>query len=229
MIKQLLFHPHTGLGDQIICNGMTRHFINQYDFVHLVVKAHTYEPVSFMYRDVPNITYIIEGYLKNFLYKEKDWDKLIIRLIDSDTQYASFDKAFYDRANLDFSLRWSNFHIERDYVREKEIFSTFNIEEGKYIFVHDDKRRNFYITDDVVYKNSNVDKGLPIIRPDDYSFFDYPYLIENAAEIHCMESSFRCLIDHLDIKTNSFFYHNYVRNYPKEIRAASKFQWAEIN
>ena len=69
----------------------------------------------------------------------------------------------------------------------------------KYIFVHNvdkDKIRN----------------DLKIIEnPDEYSIFDLITLIENAEEVHLMESSIKNLVNSIKMDKPKFFYHKYVR------------------
>jgi hypothetical protein len=55
---------------------------------------------------------------------------------------------------------------------------------------------NIIITPNKLLKNSN--------------FFNYGYVLENAAEIHCIESSFAALIEILDIRVPKYV-HRYAR------------------
>ncbi len=135
----------------------------------------------------------------------------------------NFDQAFYKAANLDFEKRFTDFRLNRDKKRELELFDRLNLKPGKYIFLHDDKTRNFNIN-----RNHIQDKSLPVIFPDHKltnNIFDFCHIIENAAELHVIDSSFKNLCENLDIKTKKLFYHcNYI---PRNI-TISKKNWVKL-
>ena len=59
------------------------------------------------------------------------------------------------------------------------------------VFVHDDVENGYPI---------NVDTDLNIVKNDiTKNFFYFGKLFENAKEIHCMESSIRCLLEFYDL------------------------------
>ena len=72
-----------------------------------------------------------------------------------------------------------------------------------YIFIHDDAKRGFTIPD------SLIDPKFNIIRNDPKnSIFDYGLILENASQIHLMESSIRCMLETLKPKKKYFTYIN---------------------
>jgi hypothetical protein len=121
---------------------------------------------------------------------------------------------------MDFKKMWSDFYLERDLDKEKQLFNSLNLKEGEYIFINEDSDRGF-VLDKNKYRNDMkvVSSELPC------PLFDLCYIIENAKEVHLMESSIKCLSDHLNIKTDKLFYHAYVRNYPFNVQVTSKRNW----
>ena len=120
-----------------------------------------------------------------------------------------FDGNYYDQAGLSLECRWNSFRYVRNMEREEELFKILGCEVGKYIFVHDDVSRSFKIDE------NKLPSGLRIIRPDPklakkYRIFDYLKVIENASEIHCIESSFGAMIESLEIPLPKFA-HRYAR------------------
>jgi hypothetical protein len=119
------------------------------------------------------------------------------------------DANYYDQAKLPLAIRWSSFYFERNLVREQELFELLGCDEGKYIFVHEDPSRDFLLRPELLPSEYRI------IRPDlkrikKFSFFDYLKIIENASEIHCIESSFVALIESLEIPVPKFA-HRYAR------------------
>ena len=107
-----------------------------------------------------------------------------------------FDENFYRQASVDFLHRWESFQISRNTDREKKVFETYSVKKGGYVFLHEDVHRGFVID------RSLINTTLPIVSPktnSHYRFVDYLMLIENAAEIHCIESSFAALIEGMQI------------------------------
>jgi len=52
-------------------------------------------------------------------------------------------------------------------------------------------------------------------------------LLERAAEVHCMESSIRCMIESLDMKHTKLYYHNF--RYPdRPLGTATQLDWNQI-
>lgn len=109
--------------------------------------------------------------------------------------------------------------------REKELFKTFGIIENNYVLIHDDTNRTFEIDNEVV-----VNKDIPIIRPNrtlTNNIFDYCYLIENAKELHCIDSTFKLIADSINIKSKFLFYH-LNRNQDYNLYSSSKYDWIEV-
>ncbi len=236
MKKAYILH-HLGLGDHIACNGLYRFLSEKYDQLVLPVKSHNYESMTRMLSDLRNVQIKIlsdEGttpeedmiyygnMLVNYANLSIDSNLDIIKLgyygnsfsISDDCR---FDEAFYKQMNIPFVESWDNFEVPRDVSAEKEIFNILcgHGNEGEYIFLHEDPSRKD------ILDRSLITSKKPIVTPglnrqhqlgdeNDANFFDYRYILENAAEIHCIESSFSIFIDR--ITTNAVKYlHRYTR------------------
>ena len=105
-----------------------------------------------------------------------------------------------------------------------EIFNKFNVHED-YIFLHEDVNRNY-----IIDRNYIINKDLRIISPIEGltdNIFDYCYLLENAKEVHCIDSSFRLLADSINLKTLDLFYH-INRNQDDKLYSSSLKNWKKI-
>jgi len=158
-----------------------------------------------MYQDLPNVDLIeiTNDYDVNAFLKDVCYDDVIkigfehFRFYQKDKY---FDKAFYSQFNLPIETKWKNFYVNRNLDNENKLFNSLNIEKNKYIFLHESCykiNRDFIET-----------KSLPIIEPHKTeTIFDWCTVIENAAEIHCICSSFKHLADNLNLETNKLYYH----------------------
>lgn len=211
-MSSVYIYHHLGLGDHIIANGMVRTIAKKYDKTYLFCKPHNFPNVSFMYRDLQNLKIIAMDDLgvQSFMTINPDNNYVIAghapfwKIYNSGHNTLQLDEIFYQLAGVPLENKWKEFFIQRDLKKEKMIFKSLGLKEGeKYIFVHDDNDRK-------------ISKNLPsskIIRPSnrEFSLFDFLYTIEKAEEIHCINSSFFCLIDCIGIKKENMYLHEYVR------------------
>jgi len=200
-----IYH-HLGLGDHIICNGMVRHYKKIYGEVSVFCKPHNYENVKYMYRDDKNILVIPVGedlQVRNYIIENKI-SKDVIKIGFESLSFVNcptFDEGFYIGNNISFSVRFEEFYTERDFNIEKKIMLELNPNNEKYIFTHN-------------VDKSKISSNLKIIEnPTNHNIFNLISLIENAEEVHLMESSIKCLVNSYKMNKPKFFYHNYVRGY----------------
>lgn len=224
---------HLGLGDQIMLNGMVRHFAEIHPNVHIVVKNCHKDSVEFMYRDLDNVKYV---YVENTNPREI-WGK--VKLISDCTvlplatygvpdniwkfftqtqqgnAFTNWAHGVYMQAGLNPKYMYSKFKVVRDHSREDKLYETYGLS-GDYIFKHDDPMRDRTIT--------KYDKNIHIFSPDSKpiddrqeffettnpNIFDYLKIIENAKEVHCMNSSYNWMIDLMNIgDKNKNYFHTY--------------------
>ena len=103
------------------------------------------------------------------------------------------DIVFYKQFNISFKYRFLNSYWKRDIKNEKKLFKKLVGINQPYAFVHDDKDRNFVID------TKNINPNLKIIRNDKKELiFNFGLILEQAKEIHIMESSFRQIIEVLN-------------------------------
>lgn len=211
-MNSVYIYTHMGLGDHIIANGMVRTIAKKYDRAFLFCKPHNFSNVSFMYRDLPNLKIIAMDDLgvQSFMSINPNNNYVIAghapfwKILNSGHNKLKIDEIFYQLAGVPLENKWKEFYVQRDLSREKEVFKQLGLKDGdRYIFVHDDQNRK-------------ITKNLPelkVIKPwnKEFSIFDYLYTIENAEQVHCINSAFFCLIDCIGINKMSMFLHEYVR------------------
>jgi hypothetical protein len=198
-----IYH-HLGLGDHIICNGLVRHFKETNDKIYVFSKPHNYENVKYMYRDDKEIEVlpIGEDYdVENYIQTNNIQEHVIKTGFWNPFNCETFDETFYKNISIPFEFRYTKFFIERDMRLEKSILSELNPDNEKYIFTHN-------------IDLNKVRSDLKIIEnPTKYNIFNLISLIENAEEVHLMESSIKCLVNSFKFDKPKFFYHTYVRGY----------------
>lgn len=224
-----IFH-FLGLGDHIICNGLVRNLIKPEKNYRLVVKERNLESVKFMYRDLKNLDFLIidEFTDPRFFIESYKRPKIYIDFTKHHNYLMSgmpFDKAFYQQMNIDFEKRWSDFYLIRDLQIEKALSKKLNPNNEPYCLIHG-------VTSDGVDRinydliNNNL-KTIKVIHS--ATIFDYIDLIENASEIHCVDSSFIHLVESVTVNTEKLYYHKkFKQKYGDFIHHVSKKKWIEI-
>ena len=224
MLKTLIVHQHMGLGDHIDCNGLVRILADQFNFVELFVKKHNYESVQRMYRDNSKIRLIV--LTLDGLDDEYQQVKQYVRNRKS-TPFHRYDfvqighknypkkpspsvncrEYFYQQFDLNLEDLKQSFYYQRDLNDEVRVLEKLNPHNEPFAFVHDDPKRGFVIPDAV------AKQGLKILRNDlSENIFSYLKVLEQATEIHCMESSFKSLTELFP--TNGKLYFHDFRGHP---------------
>ena len=226
ILNTFYLYTHLGLGDIILCNGLIREVCAKYPNVTIFCKPEYYTSVSFMFRDIKNLTIekSNDHLIKTMLLNVPDECKYVVGHgnYDSLINKYTFDECFYRQIGLKFTKRWNSFYVKRDHELEDRLYK--DIIDGKdYAFIHDDPSRGYIISEK--YINPNLKK----IRPKNVdNIFSYIKILENATEIHCMDSCFKHLADSFDMGNKKLFYHLYVRSIHNCHYTQSKNYWNKI-
>lgn len=234
MNTEVFILHHSGLGDHIICNGLVRELLHEYERIHFPVKSQNLKNIERMFSDLSSAL--------NFVIIETDTD-----IIDFSKKYPhsdilklglfkaaffrfpneSFCQSFYRDAKVSYDKRWKSFFVPQNKEREDLLFKTAALK-TPYIFVHDDVSRALRVNEKYII-NRNV------FRPDHnlgslskFNLFDYKKIICEADEIHCMDSSFASYIDHIgEVEKKPKFIHRYIRK--ANLNPLYRNKWVIIN
>lgn len=217
--SRVLLDFHHGMGDELICNGLVREYCKRYETVGIFCLARNYPSVSFMYRDLTNLRiHVIRShaerhrfrFLNAFRLRRDRYDE--VRAVDEYDEESGirFERQVYKKLGVPLEKKWGSFFVEKDRARE-EAFSKKTGLLGPYQFVHDDSR--------FPLDRARISQTLPIFEPIidlTNNIFDYCTLIEKAAEIHVVDSSFINLVDLLPYVNNAqlLYKHAYARPLP---------------
>ena len=215
MSSILIYHP-LGLGDHIVCNGLVREQCKRFGQVGLFCFPNSEPSVSFMYRDLNNFSlHVIRSHkdaerfsLRNrFMWRDTHYDSILhVGSFDVESGIR-YERQMYKMAELPLEAMWNSFYVKRDTGREHALSQKMHAKE-RYVFLHDDARYPI--------NPKKISSTLPILRPDTSltdNIFDYCDVLEQAEEIHVMDSSFMFLVDCLPYTNphQRLFVHRYAR------------------
>jgi hypothetical protein len=220
-----------GLGDHIICNAIVRNYAKD-SYVILFVKPHNYNNVKFMFRDLSNIDYVVgdDKEVHDYLKLNKP-ENLVTVGFDYCAGYPkTFDVLFYESVNIPYEKRFTDFYLKRDFDSEKKLIERLNPKKEPYLFLHEDLSRGCKI-DRSKIKNKSlkiIESSFDFTDTNKIPFFDYISLIEQASEVHVMESSFKALIDSLIEKKDNMFLYVGVKGNNNWSKSQNRSNWNVI-
>ena len=212
MKKDVIFLGHLGLGDHIIQQGIVNRLARRYKRVLIFCKHHNLASVRHMCD--PNVNIIpLSGdtEVHRYMQQVENVDIISVGLYNESwekfpTSETTFDRYFYEQAGVDFEV---SYEVSFDSPDKQETSNKIMDLAAKcyaFCFVHDDRERGFEID------TSRISPCLKVVRPSIRAekIFDYIPLIQNADEIHCIDSSFALMIDRMEVNCDKYI-HRYVR------------------
>ena len=233
-MERLYIHHHLGLGDHLDCNGMVRYILehSDHDKVSVFSKSNYFDMIEYMYRDTDAIEVIKISKDDEYGDVQRAVEKTGGRLLVIGHQFypgkqaeLSQDKNcwefFYEQIQVPYDVRYNYFKVERDPKEEERVFNKLNPNNEPYIFIHEDAARGFLLD-----RDHFLDRGLKVIENDvTENIFHFTKILEDAQEIHCMESSFKTLIDFY-CEQDNIFYHDIRESQPLGQNSSPK--WSVI-
>ena len=208
MGKNGIIYFHQGWTDIINCLALINYYSKLYDKIYLIMREDAKQLVNFYVKDIKNIEILYGGGILFVInkYKKLNLEKndfLCIGYHDksrNDKYKNAFVKTsgffvnkFYTSYEIPYITRINDFTFNRDRILEEDTYNKFIKKYGKkYILYHE-------VID-------NYDQNIPIINLNSISniFFDMVKVLENAVEIHLLDSVWGALIYQLDAKYKLF-------------------------
>jgi hypothetical protein len=220
MIKvfdRLFFMGPMSLGDSFVLCGMVNHYADRCHELHVPADPRFYKTIKTLYQDHPNIIVAAmpQDWTSENEYVAQHGLSRILRINLVHSVIKNFDITpmwdiqLYSNYELSFGLRYSNFRLPRHIEGADDLYNQLAGE--PYILVH--RFSNDFIDGAPInipaFRSANNLPEYKIIEVRDGitdNMMQYIKLIENAEEIHCIPSSFHCLVDSVPTKARLFFH-----------------------
>lgn len=209
-MSNLTIYHHLGLGDHIICNGLVREFAKQYDSISLFCKPQNAESVRDMYSDIRvNLLLGEDDFARDYI--SRNFGNYLVIGHGQLNEYEPFDYQFYKQAGLNFEKRWDSFFIPES-EKEKELQELTPLIYGDYptgyAVCHEDERYK------IDFNKINTIPTIPIKKLKEFSLPNWRKVIQNAAEVHVIDSSVMFMVDSFPENGQKLFIHRYARENP---------------
>jgi len=183
----MIIHHHLGLGDHFICYGLVRHFSESED-VTLVCKKTNHETVVDMYKHhCIEIICVDDDSGANEIFKGSRRKILKIGFTSECETEEEFGREFYRQAGLPYETRWKYELPKPNKVIQPVIKNQ--------VIIADSADYPIFIGASSFTRL--IDVG---------SMLQWKEVLENASEIHCIESSVKQYIEFLNPKGKLFLH-----------------------
>jgi RNAse (barnase) inhibitor barstar len=206
------------LGDSFILSGIVHYYAERCEELHVPAQSNFLETLTTLYQDHPNIKVVciehadeVDDYAKENKLSKILGTRLQAENIRGLILHPLWDQQLYANHELPFSLRYKNFKLPKHVLGSDELYQRFINNDEPYGLIHR------YTGDHPQGIPINVEhfravSGFTSIKLIDIdhtittNMMHYLKLIKNAQEIHCVASSFHCLVDSIDVPAKLFFH-----------------------
>lgn len=196
-MKAIFIQPHLGLGDAIVCNGLVRVLARCYDELHWPALSSNLASLRAMWADLENLLVVpVKDDAESSKHGKSFTRGLVLRLgvFSNEPLETCWDRQMYRQAGVPFEERWRSFKLP---VGKWEKLC------DPVAFLHDDPVRGFVIDRQQLPANACQPGRHDVI------FEVLPWL-QQAPEIHVIDSAFLCLADSVST-VGRLVFHRYAR------------------
>lgn len=201
--QPLFIRGHLGLGDAFIMNALIRALAAKHTSLIFPIKYCNIPTAKLLWSDLNNLklTPVEDDAEANSLAANFGGTKLMLGYYGKNFNDGrpGWDRIFYEQAGIPFESRWDKFKIGRRLTHKEHKFNT------PFALIHEDVERGF-----VIPNSRKPDMPSFTIWKSD-TLFDFLWMIENAEELHLIDSSVACLADSIPTKATKLVLHLYAR------------------
>jgi hypothetical protein len=217
MIDKLYFIGPMDLGDCFVYTGIINYYADRCKQLHVPAKPENYQTLKTLYESHPNIKVVAltleeeEQYINHHKLSKviTDWG-MYCTIIDQVPCSVLWDEQIYTNFEIPFGYRYSNFRLPKTIDGSQELYD--RLYQGRpYALIH--SRTSHYPNGmPILIEKYRQSIALPAIDLIEIkleitnNMLHYVELIKNAAEIHCVSSSFFCLVDSIHSETTAKLY-----------------------
>ena len=218
IFDKLFFMGQLSLGDNFLLSGMVHYYADRCQELHVPVWPHFYETIDTLYQDHPHIHVVGLNPLDQGenQYVEQHRLSRILRTNLTHCRIKNFeltpmwDLQLYAMHELSYELRYKNFRLPGYVEKAEELYQTLSGGEP-YIIVHRRTSEHpngipFNLNEFREYNNLPDIKIIEIEPGLTNNMMQYVKLIQCAEEIHCVPSSFHCLVDSMNTNAKLYFH-----------------------
>lgn len=216
------------LGDAFVINALVHKWAQEAHHVHVPTLPQYVHTLQCLYSDHDNITvvpYLGQAHEAEYIQKHNlhvinfrtiyELTNLPLKHRDAPVQVpVCWDRQIYEYFDVPYSRRYKDFQLPRHIPQSESLFEKLNPHHEPYVLWHGHSHTQVHAVRVDLYawrKAAGMadKKIIPIETGHTANLLDYMKLIEHADEIHCIPSSFHCLVDSVWHRTQAvLFFHD---------------------
>lgn len=212
----MLFYIHLGFGDLLNMSGAIRHLSKEYKLTVTTLPINIKNALV-LFDDIEDISFLLTDkfykmFPNDFEEINKNYAKILMTGVhDKNYLISKIPYTFYSHINLDYNEHGKKLFLKKSIINE----NYEKIKDMEFIFVHTLSSTNDF---EIKLESSNNNKLIICCNKNYYDknhefynlaelfvnlpFFEYTDILENAYEIHVIDSSFFCYCLYLNLKTD---------------------------
>ena len=218
IFDKLYFVGPMDLGDHFVHAGIINHYADRCNELHVPVKPHNYETVKTLFQENNRVIVFVlneneDDYIRrNNLGRINNWWPLFFTEINNRRTSIIWEEQCYSHYEVPYRAKYDNFRLPKNIPESDSLYLTLT-NKKPYALIHriTGLHPNGLPVNIPLFRQVNnlPDLDLIEIRPGiTNNMLHFIKLIENASEIHCVNSSLFCLVDciHKSVKGRLFFH-----------------------
>lgn len=224
IFNQMMFPAVEGMGDSLVITGIVRHFASICERIYVPTTVACLPTLTTLYSNQPNIQLLPTVDPEPLKQLVQDQKLVVINPMDMHATWINgrwrtllWDEQWYTFYQLPFHTRYTGFNLPHQLPGSTKLAAQL-VTHPEYILTHTEigTRPGEFLPIDMhswraqaglapidQFQIININKDL---SP---NMMDYVDLIRNASEIHCVPSSFFCLVDSINSQTEAkLFWHD---------------------
>lgn len=196
----VMLEPRAGLGDTLLCIGLIKALAEKYPdicFYYACIAPNSYHTISWILNEVSNVYPIPVRSGKEAVQLSGFWNCHHWPIGADYVDLKRLDASYYEQFKIPFERRWERRQIKAG-PQSNALIKRFTTDKEKYIIACNVASSN--VSFNLNIQNSDVQKII-FVHPATNNLCDWIGLMENASEIHTIDTSFIHLVE-------SYFYNS---------------------
>jgi len=205
----IILEPRAGLGDSLICIGLIKQLAKKHPnkfFYFACIAPNSYHTISWLLNEIDNIFPIPVKGGKEARQLSGFWNCQHLEIGVSYLDFKRFDASYYEQHNIPFSFRWERGQIKPG-PRSSDLLNILNCNNVRYILACNTASSNRSFSLKI---NNPENLKIIYVYPATNNLCDWINLMNNATEIHTIDTSFIHLVESHFFDTESYpklFFH----------------------
>ncbi|MGV8137966.1 MAG: hypothetical protein AB2L20_22375 [Mangrovibacterium sp.] len=199
--RKIILHHHLGIGDHFVCNGLVNYLSLKFEKIYLICKDKHLPTISYLYADNNMVTLlpVYENEYRETLAYALSYKLPVLRVGFDQCNLSDWNRSFYKQLQIPYKYRYTYFSIPKQLPQE-----LISVPNEKFIAVHNQSSQCEF----KIRLPTNITTVVYITKEACPNLLSFLPVLQNAEEIHCIDSAVFHLADGLTNITSKLYFHD---------------------